>query len=241
MVVAFNEMETARFGIRCARVPDPNAPLAKVNAAARAEDIAFLSTRVSTDDIACVQALEEDGYRLMDTLVYYHAPLPVPEKHTTLPEGTALRAALSCDTAAVSAVAGEAFAGFYGHFHADPRLSQADCDAVYVDWAGHCVRSQTEELPVLVSETGGRITGFLAARRISETCADIALNAVSPRMQGQGIYGALLEEAMAHMARSGFQEVTISTQVNNITVQKAWGKRGLRMQESFYTLHKWLD
>ncbi len=241
MPITFNALETDRFGIRCARVDDANAPLAAINAATEAEAIDFLSVRVSTDDIARVQALEDDGYRLMDTIVYYRTLLSMPFAATTNPKGVEIRIATRDDAEAVSVVASDAFEGFFGHFHADERLSSQDCDAVYADWAKSCVTTQTATLPALVAHTSGQIVGFLANRQIDEACVDITLNAVTREMQGRGVYGALLDRAMQQMAVSRFKEVTISTQVNNIPVQRAWAKRGFRMQRSYYTLHKWID
>lgn len=241
MPIVFNEIETQRFGIRCARVVDQNATCDAINAVAREQDIVFLSLRVPTNDIRRVQTLEDDGYRLMDTLVYYYAITGNSEMDMSPVEGIDVRPAEASDIDQVGAVAGAAFAGYFGHFHADSRLQRSDCDAVYVDWAKGCVRVQSAELPVLVASDGTELVGFLSARRISDTCADIALNAVTPHMQGRGIYGSLLRVAMKQIAGSGFSEVTISTQINNIATQKAWGKCGFRMHSSYYTLHKWMD
>ncbi|MEW9920368.1 GNAT family N-acetyltransferase [Marimonas sp. MJW-29] len=241
MPIAFNEMETRRFGIRCARVEDPRAPLTEINAAAQSQEIAFLSVRVATDDIAIVQALEEDGYRLMDTLVYYDAPLSTQPIEPRAQDDIEIRAAAPQNADCVGKVAAAAFSGFFGHYHADTRLSQDACDAIYVDWAKNCVMMQTRGLPVLVAQTSGKIVGFLAARQCEGTCANITLNAISPPMQGRGIYGALLDGALQIMAAKGYQKVTISTQINNIAVQRSWGRRGFRLQRSFYTLHKWID
>jgi ribosomal protein S18 acetylase RimI-like enzyme len=240
MPIAFNALETKRFGIRCASVVDPQASLEAVNAAAQFEGIAFLSVRVPTDDISRVQALEDDGYRLMDTIVYYHKYLSNRHLQTPKLNDIDIRIAELHEAERVGEVAAAAFSNYFGHFHADARLSQTACDAVYVDWAKNCVRMQVTSLPVLVAQTSENIVGFLCARHTDDTCADIALNAVMPGMQGQGIYGALLDNSLLRMAAAGFQEVTISTQVNNTRVQRACGKRGFRMQRSSYTLHKWM-
>lgn len=240
MPITFNALETDCFGIRCARVDDAHAPLAAINAAARADAIDYLSVRVSTDDIARVQALEDDGYRLMDTLVYYRAPLSMPPISSPNPKGVDIRFANADDAEAVSAVAANAFEGFFGHFHADARLSRQASDAVYSDWAKSCVMTQTATLPTLIAHSSGQIIGFLASRQTDDVCADIMLNAVVREMQGRGVYGALLDHAMHQIAAARYQEVTISTQINNIPVQRASAKRGFRMQKSYYTLHKWM-
>lgn len=241
LAIAFNAIETNRFGIRCARVIEPHAPLARIHRLAREQDIQFLSVRVPTNEISRVQALEDDGFRLMDSLVYYQAMLGA-----TLPEpaeiaGVIIRDAAASDANAVGDVAAKAFSGFFGHFHADDRLSKTDADAVYIDWAKTSVVSSDVDLPVLVAETEGQLVGFLAAKRLDNETGDIVLNAVHPDWQGRGIYGVLLDHGLKLLLAAGCREVVTSTQLNNIAVQRAWGKRGLRMQKSFYTLHKWLD
>lgn len=240
MPIAFNELETKRFGIRCANVVDPQASLEAVNAAAQFECIGFLSVRVPTNDISRVQALEDDGYRLMDTIVYYQKYLSNKHLQTPKLDDIDIRVAELHEAERVGEVAAAAFSNYFGHFHADARLSQAACDAVYVDWAKNCVRMQVTSLPVLVAQTAENIVGFLCAQNANDACADIVLNAVKPEVQGRGIYGALLDNSMQRMAAAGFREVTISTQVNNTRVQCACGKRGFRMQRSSYTLHKWM-
>lgn len=241
VAITFNEQETARFGVRCARVIDPSVPTDVINAEARKHAITFLSARVSTHDTRIVHALEDDGYRLMDTLVYYERAAAASGNEPAVNSDIHVRSASLRDAEDVGSVAGAAFAGYFGHFHADERLSDADCDAVYVDWAKNCVVSQSSSLPVLVACAGDSVVGFLAATRVSDTCADIALNAVSPKMQGRGVYHALLVAALDQIADAGIANATISTQVNNTAVQSVWCKLGFRMQRSLYTLHKWMD
>jgi len=241
LAIAFNALETKRFGIRCARVVEVSTPLAEINRLAREQNISFLSVRVPTDEISRVQALEDDGFRLMDTLIYYKTSLSREPYEPSGLEAIHFRMAEAPDAEAVARVAAQAFMGFYGHFHADTRLSASDSDAVYIDWAAESVRNAVSDLPVLVAEAEGQIIGFLASKRIGPNSGEITLNAVHPNWQGQGVYSCLLEHGLKLMSSADCIEVTISTQINNIAVQKAWGKRGLRMQNSCYTMHKWLE
>ena len=245
MAIEFNELETQRFGLRCARVSTPIAPLDAVNAAARAEKIAFLSARISTDDIAQIQALEEDGFRLMDTLVYYNTPLD------TLPDRShdGLRRSHPEDAAAIADVARQSFAGYFGHYHADPRLDNKDADQVYVDWAEKSIRNSDAHTPATVMVLNGKIVSFLTMRikekakekTLGKALGELLLVGVAPDAQGQGVYGRVIDHGLATLKDMGCSEVITSTQVNNIAVQRAWGKRGFRMLQSFYTLHKWMD
>ena len=240
-MIAYDARETDRFGIRCARVTDLHAPLKEIDGAARGQNIKFLSARIATDDISRLQDYEEAGFRLMDTLVYYHADLRhAPPKPVEI-SGVSFRPATATDAEAVGAIAADAFAGFFGHFHADRRLSKADANAVYVDWAKTSVTSAEPDLPVLVAVANERLIGFVSTRRPSANVGEIMLNAVCPAWQGKGVYGGLLDRSMLMLKTAGLSEVITSTQLNNIAVQRAWARRGLRVTESYYTLHKWCE
>jgi len=238
MPIEFNELETRRFGIRCAKIVRDQAPLAEINMAAHDQGIQFLSVRVSTNHIARTQEFEVDGFRIMDTLVYYHLDLTSLIDPPTADAEIAIRHAQKSDANSVAELAGKAFAGYFGHYHADRRLSREEADAVYVDWAKSSVLLADPIRPVLVAISEGSLSGFLTAN-VKE--GEIALNAVHPDWQRRGIYSALLEHTLKIFQASGCLGAIISTQINNVPVQRVWAKRGFRLQESFYTLHKWLD
>ena len=240
MPIALDAQESDRFGVVCARVIDPLAPLDQIDAAAREQAVDMLSLRLETHHITRVAALEDSGFRLMDTLVYYDTALASDLNLPSQPDGETIRFAVPDDAEAIGAVAQAAFSGFFGHFHADDRLQKSDATAVYVDWTRHLVRNLDAEHPVLVSERAGRPVGFLTLRRNSPEELEIVLNAVHPDDQGTGIYGSLIDAALRHAIEVGAARMIVSTQINNIAVQRAWGKRGFRMLRSLYTFHKWL-
>ena len=236
MPVEINAQESARFGIVAARLTDPAAPLAQVNEAARALAVQMITIRVDSNELLRVQELEEDGYRLMDTLVYYGRNLADPLKPSFAPANEIIRNATPNDTEAVARVALAAFTAFLGHYHADVRLSATAADAVYVEWAVNSVAHCTDSRPVLVALVDGRIVGFLTLNLDS---AEIVLNAVLPEEQGKGTYGRLIDKAIETARKAGLTQLAVSTQLNNLAPQRAWVRRGFRMQRSLYTLHKW--
>jgi ribosomal protein S18 acetylase RimI-like enzyme len=240
MPIELNRMESDRFGIVAARLTDPAASPAQIETAARARKVDMLTTRVSTDDLPRVRMLEDAGYRLMDTLVYYICEPGGPGVPQAGPDDEKIRLADPADAETVAAVARAAFQGYFGHYHSDPRLSDAAADAAYVEWAQTSVACcDPATAPALVGEVSGQIAGFLTLRFNSEHEAEIVLNAVHPDARSRGLYGRMVDHGLAVTWQAGRRQVVVSTQVNNIAVQKAWARRGFRMQRSFYTLHKW--
>lgn len=235
MPIEINAIETRRFGITAAKVMDLTASTDAVNAAAMAQQVQMLTVRVPTDDLVRVQTLEADGYRLMDTLVYYDCNLadldPVDDPM--------IRLATPADADGVAEVARLSFAGYIGHYHTDPRLSDTNADAAYVEWAHNSIKDCGSNSPAYVALDADRITGFLTVRHNCYIEAEVVLNGIHPEMQSKGIYARLLAHALGSMKYAGFERALISTQVNNIPVQKVWSRLGLRMARSYYTFHKW--
>ncbi len=243
MPIELNELETQRFGITAAKVTDASAPLDRINARAAALGVDMLSIRLPVEDLAHIHALEADGFRLMDTLVYYRIPLappgPGPDPQEAGP--IRLRRAVPEDCDGVGAVAEVSFEGYIGHYHTDPKLSNDAADAAYVDWARRSIAACVPMSPVVVAEDDEGIVGFMSNRILEGDVGEIVLSAVHTRGQGHGLYGRLVDWALADMQQQGCVEGIVSTQLNNVAVQRAWAKRGLRLANSYYTLHKWYD
>lgn len=239
--IELNDQESARFGIRAARLSDPAAPLAEVNVAARTHDVQMITTRVNVDDLPRVHLLEADGYRLMDALVYYKRVVcPKPEP-VQFPETIGIRHAVQDDADSVGHVARAAFSGYFGHYHADPRLDSRAADAAYVEWAENSIRSMTADTPALLALRAGTICGFMTLRLNHSDEVEIVLNAVHPDARKIGLYALLVRMAIQESAKMGVGRVVVSTQINNYAVQKVWNRQGFELFESLYTFHKWFE
>lgn len=240
MSIEINALETARFGITCARfenTADPLPNLRDVTQSAVAQGICMISTRVDVADLARVHAFEAEGYQLMDTLVYYArslSALPVA------PDPFDYDVAKTSDAEEIAEVSRAAFSGYIGHYHADPRLENAKADAAYADWARRGVLAQNPHLPVLVRRQNGQIIGFLMARMNTASDGEILLAGMAPQAQGQGLYAPMFLQGLHAVKVAGGTRAIISTQVNNYAVQKVWTKFGLSPFKSCYTFHKWL-
>jgi len=184
--------------------------------------------------------MERSGFQLMDTLIYYRRDLqktPVPAD-----EGTALiRPIHPGDEAAVVAIAVEAFQGYFGHYHADPRLDRAQCDAVYTSWAKRSATSRKVADEVLVAELDGRIAGFATLRLNSADEGEGVLFGVAPFAQGRGIYRSFMVRSMQWCADHRRRYMIVSTQITNLAVQKVWVRLGFEPSHAYYTFHKWYD
>ena len=199
--------------------------------------VRLLIARCPAADLAAAQAMEGAGFQLMDSLVYYSRDLAGSLPHDT--PKVPIRARTAGDEAGVRRVAGQAFAGYQGHYHADPRLDRRACDEAYVDWAHRSCVSREVADEVLVGESGGQIVAFATLRLNSAEEGEGILFGVAPQAQGRGVYRSLMLAGMSWCQANDRARMVVSTQVTNFAVQKVWTRLGFEPSGACYTFHKW--
>ena len=238
MRVEINDLETRRFGFSFGRLDAVAARhgLGESLAAADADGIEVVSTRVDTTDLGLVRAVEDHGFRIMDTLVYHRRTLPLAERGDAAGQVSDLTEA---DARRGATLARRAFRRYLGHYHADPRLSDDAADDAYADWTARLLTDPPPGQIALGTRNGDGLTGFLIGQPRADGTSEIVLNAVDPDAQRGGIYTALLRTYLQRAGARGDREVVISTQLQNYPVQRAWSRAGFVLYRSFHTLHRW--
>lgn len=239
--ITLSALDEQRFGIRTARATNVTAAdLTTVASFCREQAVQLLIVRVAVQELAAVQQLEAAGARLMDTLLAYafkYQRKSLPDRD----ERYLLRPATSDDRAALRALAAQSFAGYYGHYHVDPRLDNALADAVYEDWAVKSVELDTMADEVLVLDGSDGLLGFATLRMNTPQEGEGVLYGVAPAAQGQGIYRAMIVEGLHWVQAREATQMIVSTQITNVAVQKVWARVGYEFDHAYYTLHQWFD
>ncbi len=239
--IALSELDRMRFGITTAKAY--NLTLETLPVAqdfCQEHDVTLLIARVSAQRLNVVQAMESDGFRLTDSLVYYafkYARKTIPDDDSPY----TLRLAQPADAERITPVAAHSFQGYYGHYHADPRLDRAACDATYTDWARRSVTDPTMADAVLLVEDDNALLGFATLRMNSPEEGEGILFGVAPEAQGRGIYRTMMIYGMRWIQERGAERMIVSTQLTNVAVQKVWARVGFEMDHAYYTFHKWFD
>lgn len=237
--ITLSAIDEQRFGVRTARTQGVTAlSVPEILAFCEANRVELLIARCPATEVRTVQALEAQGFLLMDALVYFVRDLtarPIPPDAGVL----SVRPFRPGDEAGVRAVAQGAFRGYAGHYHADPRLDPAKCDDVYIDWAERSCTSPGMADAVLVAETEDAVAAFATLRLNNPGEGELVLGGVLPAFQGRGIYRSLIIRCMEWCIAQGARTMIISTQLTNIAVQKVWTRLGFEPRNAYYTLHKW--
>jgi GNAT superfamily N-acetyltransferase len=239
--VDLSAIDEERFGVRIARAPRvARDRLPSILEFCRGHAAAMLIARCPVSDLPAAQAMEQEGFRLMDTLVYYTCALSAAA-FPTIDAAVSVRSIRPGEAAEVVRVAAESFRGYQGHYHADPRLDPAHCDAAYASWAERSCASRELADDVLVADLDGRIAGFHTLRCNSREETEWVLGGVAPWARGRGVYQAIMVAGLRWGIARGVERMIISTAIANIAVQKVWTRLGFEPTHAFYTFHKWFD
>lgn len=238
--VYLSTIDEERYGIRTARATYVTVgTLPSVMEFCRNNKVILLIARCLTSELRAAQAMEREGFSLMDTLVYYMRDLVAtisPETGKIL-----VRPIRPGEEDAVRVVAAESFRGYLGHYHADERLDRAKCDEAYISWAVRSCLSKDVGDEVLVAGQEGQIVGFATLRLNSLEETEGVLFGIVPAFQGQGIYRSLMIHGMEWSRLKGATQMIYSTQITNIAAQKVLARLGFEPSHAFYTFHKWFD
>jgi len=241
LLVSLSPIDEERFGIRSARASGVTLDtLPPVMDFCRAHGVVLLIARCLTSELRVAQAMEQEGFTLMDTLIYHARDLvktPIPPDTGKVP----IRPVRPGEEDDVKNVAAKVFRGYFGHYHADDRLDRKKCDEVYADWAFRSCVSRDVADEVLVADLDGSIVGFATLRLNSSEEGEGVLAGVVPSARKQGIYLSLLIRRLESCLSKGARRMVISTQITNIAAQKNWARVGFEPRHAYYTFHKWFD
>jgi GNAT superfamily N-acetyltransferase len=239
--ILLSDIDKERFGIKTARAAQVTKDtFAYIMEFCCTHNVKFLIARCDADDMKIVQTMEANGFFLTDTLLYYRCNLrnrPTPP----VSPGIVIRPSCTGDEEVVKTLASEAFRGYIGHYHADPRLDPKKCDEIYASWAYRsCVLGEVAD-QVLVAVLNGSLAGFITLKMNASIEGIMILAAVRQDAQGSGIYTALVSAAKEWCFQKGAKRVSTSTQLPNRAVQKEWTLQGFWLVHAAYTFHKWFD
>ena len=240
-LVYLSAVDENRFNIRVARAPDVSLKnISTVMDFCRSHDVKFLIARCNATELNCAQEMEKKGFYLMDTLSYYSCDL-IQKSIPDDTEDTLIRPIKPGEELIIKNIAKESFKGYFGHYHADPKLDRSKCDETYTSWAyDSCTSSELSD-EVLVAELEQSIVGFATMRINTVKEGEGVLFGVAPNAQGKGIYRSLILSGMNWCKTRNTEQMVVSTQITNIAVQKVWVRVGFEPNRHYYTFHKWFE
>jgi ribosomal protein S18 acetylase RimI-like enzyme len=245
MDIALSEIDSTRFDLVTAKcIVRQTEDLMLVDEWCRQRKVEFVIARVRTSDIQLAQNMENAGFRLMDTLVYFKRDLlPTDSKEIYVPAGYRLDCDGRPNANEMEKTAALAFKNYIGHYHADSSLPVSKSDAVYSSWAFNSAVSTEVANQIIALYSGdslgeSKLAAFATLNYKQSQCEGV-LFGVHPGHRQRGLHKVLVRAAIACSVQRGCTSIISSTQLNNLQVQKNWVREGFLPSDSFYTFHQW--
>lgn len=238
--IALSEIDQARFGICVAKASGVTAShIQELLEFSAKNQVELLIARCGTGNFSAAHGLEKAGFLLMDTLCYYTCARPLANLVKPATLDISIAPARSEEAPQILQLASRIFENYPGHYHADARLDRQASAAIYSDWAFNLCQTQTEDKVVLAARLDNKIIGFGAVNLIEAQQSDGVLFGVDPEFRGHGCFGLLLQAALQWSTARGAAVMWYSTQIVNVSAQKALFRLGFEPAYSLYTFHKW--
>jgi acyl dehydratase/ribosomal protein S18 acetylase RimI-like enzyme len=169
-----------------------------------------------------------------DTLVHYGCDLatatPRPLKNGNL----VFRRADASQTEEMRALVELIFKDYKNHYVSNPTLDRAAILAGYAEWGLSFLR--TDGRLAWIAYEGDRIAAFANCASEGDVFEGV-LYGVHPDFGGRGLYGDLIAYTQAYAKEQGFRKMDVSTQIDNLAVQKAWVRAGFFLERPLNTIH----
>jgi ribosomal protein S18 acetylase RimI-like enzyme len=191
----------------------------------------FATAKVDVDDTARALALQDIGFRVVDTGLTLEADKVAPE------DAGAARFARASDRAAVEAIAGSAFR--YSRFHLDPALPDALANRIKAEWAGNWFQGARGDGMVVAEQPVGVVAGFLQLCWAAGDRLVIDLIAVRPESARRGLARAMIGFASARGTGDARRpsSMLVGTQSANTASVRLYESLGFRLRGARFVLH----
>jgi len=208
----------------------------------RASGARHVSARLDARDIVLIQALEEQGFRLVDAILRFTLDLHPPPPQA---DNVVVRDARAEDLGRLRELAASGF--IYDRFHNDPALASTVADRLHAAWVENAVRGGYG-CGVLVAEAEGRPAGFfvlsedpLAREILGVGIGTLVLITVAPEARRRGIARALSLASAARLRERGNRFAEVGTQLANVPASNIYLAAGFRLVQTSVSLRWWRD
>lgn len=236
--VRLSPAESARFGHAVVRVDIGRCPVTEVADALAGTDGDVLIVRFDARrrDIAAILAADGRAVLPAGTLTYWEREVNTPAGNQVDP-GLAVAAIEDMGPAGrevVESIVRDSFAAYPNHYAVNTLFAADLAEAGYVEWALSRLTDETGHVLVL-SESEKPIGVATMSDKGSDL--EIELAGLIADAQGRGAYGELLTGCVVLAGNLGKQRVIISTQADNVRVQRAWVRSGFKPFAAVETVH----
>lgn len=199
-------------------------------------DIAII--RIPSEKLDLLSKLDIIGFPFIvaDTLVYYDCKFDKYEPQKIRNTDIEFVKCNSNHSRLIEELTGRIFPNYTSHYNSNSILEKNLILEGYKEWASGYVNSEGK-IAFLVKRNGEYI-GFATCSwdNTTKSCEGV-LYGVKSEHSGCGVYSDIIRFTQDYFKQLGFERMFVSTQIQNVAVQKVWAREGFSLLESYNTIH----
>lgn len=131
------------------------------------------------------------------------------------------------------------FQNYRNHYSSNPLFNVKDIIEGYKEWANSFLLDENKD--VFLFTKGKLATAFATCSLDQNNESEGVLYGVHPDFSGNGLYTDLIRYTMNYYKQLGVSQMNVSTQLQNIAVQKVWMREGFVIDKAYITVHIFKD
>ncbi len=234
--IEYSEIESKRFNYKIYRGMHSTVDIDLFKELIEQEKVDILIVRIPSASFSYIHKLNQIGYEyiIADLLAYYLVDFSYYEPNNIIDNKLNFHPCKTKDSAIVSDLIDVIFKDYSNHYSSNPLFSGNKILEGYKEWATSHI-DKNDCIVFLVKKENNTL-GFLALSNNGLTC-EIKLNGVLPSESGKGIYSNMIRFSQSYFKDIGIRYMRVSTQIQNMAVQKVWCREGFELEKSYITIH----
>jgi dTDP-4-amino-4,6-dideoxy-D-galactose acyltransferase len=127
--------------------------------------------------------------------------------------------------------------GVYSRFNLDKNFTNNEYAKLYTKWIDESVRRNIAK-DVFIYRKDNKILCFVTLGE-KDNCANIGLISVTEDGRGKGIGTLLIKHAINQSFLSGYSQINVVTQMDNVDAVRFYEQNGFGITNIFYIYHFW--
>ncbi|MCZ8021369.1 MAG: GNAT family N-acetyltransferase [Cyclobacteriaceae bacterium] len=230
----YSKAESDRFGYRIFRGNLDEIQIDQILSILLKENVEIAIVRLPVKNVRVVQHLQKNNIQfiLADTLLYYTLhPTATP---TEINYGIEVEPYQDYHSEILNHLVHSIFSAYKNHYSHNALLNSQFIAPGYFEWITTTCKGQQGKCWLL--KYNQQFAGFIACKFTDKTC-EIILNGVLPAFANRGIYTNGLKHVIHYCEQNQYTTILISTQIDNVKVQRVWQNLNFKLSHGYYTIH----
>ena len=237
--ILYSEIESKRFDAIIYRCKTNNFDIDVLIDSIKKNMIDVLILRLPTNTKSEHNKLLSLPYPVLhaDSLVYYKCDLSKIENNKILRDDLSFVVLKKDKYDTIKNIIPIIFQNYQNHYFSNPIFDKDKITAGYTEWALSFLVDPKKICWSIVNATKKVVAIACCSFYLEQNICEINLAGTVPEFSRQGVYSFLIKQIQLFLINNNYENILISTQLQNVAVQKNWIREGFNMVYSYDTYH----